>query len=224
MQLAKLRVHLQQPIIVFGIGVDHQSEIAAHTEVVAARETQNVRKRGISPGQIKHGGAQTRGRAANVARDVDSAGLLEDHRGTRGHSREVHGPASLAVGFEIAVHVDQGERKFFARALEIDPAGIHLDAAEADRGRPRRCGGGSGTAWFRKPFGYVPIAIRVANEIQAGHLRDGAELQVAAKEALPAQPNRERLRPQKIFVAEAGIFAERDGLGFERGPPQSEKL
>ena len=54
---------------------------------------------------------------------------------------------------------------------------------------------------------------------------DGAELEAAAKEAAPAQADRERLGAQKIFVAETRIFADRDGAGLERGAsPQTEAI
>src|SRR5580700_6385232 len=155
--------------------------------------------------------------------NINRAGLLEDYRGTSRYRLQVHGPASLAIGFQVTIDVDQSERKFFARALKIDPPRIHFNAAKAQGGMPRRCAA-PGAAWFREPFSNVPISVGVANEIHARiYERDGTQLQVSAKQTLPAKLHREGFGAKKIFVPESGIIAEDDGLRLEGGAtPQRE--
>ena len=50
-----------------------------------------------------------------------------------------------------------------------------------------------------------------------------AEFQAPAQQAEPSEPHRERIRAEKIFLAEARVFRDRDGIGRERGPaPEGE--
>ncbi len=59
MQLAKLGVHLQEPIVAFRVGMHCQSEISTHAEIIAAHQTKHVRKRSITPRQVENRGTQT---------------------------------------------------------------------------------------------------------------------------------------------------------------------
>src|SRR5580704_12671349 len=157
--------------------------------------------------------------------NINRAGLLEDYRGTSRYRLQVHGPASLAIGFQVTIDVDQSERKFFAGALKIDPPRIHFNAAKAHRGMRRPYATRSRSGWFREPFSDVPITVRVAHEIHAGtQKRDRPQLQVPAKKTLPAKFHRERFGAKKIFVPESGIVAEGDGLGLESGPPPQREI
>src|SRR5580692_6451804 len=143
MQLAKLGMHLQNPIVAFRVGMHRHGKISAHAEIIAAREAQNVRKRSITPRQVEYRRAQTRGSAAHTARNINRASLLEDHSGARRHGLEVHRPAPLAIRLQVAIDVDQSERKLFADTLKIDPAGVHLNAAKANRSKRQRLASGA---------------------------------------------------------------------------------
>src|SRR5271156_5815232 len=106
MKLADLSASLNVPagiLVVCGARIYHQGERAAEAVIVTSREAEDVGKRGVTPGNVERGGAQTRGRAAEVAAEVKNAGLLDDHGGAGGHGDEVHAPATRAFRLDVTV-------------------------------------------------------------------------------------------------------------------------
>ena len=77
---------------------------------------------------------------------------------------------------------------------------------------------------MRQPFLEIPVAAGFAHQIQARmRERQSAKLEMPAQQAAPAQTNRERLGAEKIFVAEARIITDRDGIGTQGRPgPKAE--
>ena len=70
-----------------------------------------------------------------------------------------------------------------------------------------------------KPLREVPVALCVADDIQAG-LREqkAAQLEMPSQKTSPARPNAKRFGPEEILLAETGVFADRDGLRFQGRP------
>ncbi len=132
-------------------------------------------------------------------------------------------PAAEGDLFDTAGHGGEGKRLFVVAKLEVDAAVRNFNFGQTICGGFRRFRGTrfrSGTLFGecrrRKPSLEIPAAFRILNEDEAWVLeRERAEFEMAAKQAQEAQPRREPVRAQKIFVAERGIFSDGDAVRIE---------
>src|SRR5580692_2551044 len=162
-EFAQLRTGLQGPDVALRFGMHHRRDISAYAKIVATKEPEHVGDGGFAPGQVEYRRAQPRRSAAQTSGKINRARSLQDERGARGRSLQVYAPAARSVGFDVAIHGDEGEWDFFIAALEIDATGIDFEARETDARQTRgvrvgRHGRRRGYRWARQPFSKIPLA------------------------------------------------------------------